>query len=72
MVPKNLGRALPPSFRQNPKEQQLFFRETFPDPVHCFITSERTVEPTGSSFVFQLENFAHFVYTTSNCDGCDK
>ena len=24
-VPKNLGRALPPSFGQNPKEQQLFF-----------------------------------------------
>ena len=23
-VPKNLGRALPPSFRQNPKEQQFF------------------------------------------------
>ena len=28
----SLGRALPPptSFRQNPEEQQLFFRETFP------------------------------------------
>ena len=28
---KNLGRALPPpSFGQNPKEQPLFVRETFP------------------------------------------
>ena len=30
-VTKNLGMALPPlSFGQNPKEQQLFFRETIP------------------------------------------
>ena len=27
---KNLGKALPPSFGQNPKEQQLFFCETIP------------------------------------------
>ena len=30
-MPKSLGRALPlPSFGQNPKEQQLFFRNVFP------------------------------------------
>ena len=29
-VTKNLGRALPPSFGQNPKEQQFFSRETVP------------------------------------------